>query len=109
MASLAQEIEIMRRRMTETATEDIAHTVRLAAEFERQDTALIDEVRSIIEASHNRRVALVQELEKLGRMIGRIPGPAPQSVRLMPRETVIDDPLQLFAPIGGDQVAVARR
>ena len=109
MANLAQEIESMRRRMTETATEDIAHVVRLAADFEKQDTALIDEVRSIIEASHNRRVALVHELEKLGRMIGRLPGPPPQSVRLMPHETVIDDPLQLFAPAGGDQVAVARR
>jgi len=28
---------------------------------------------------------------------------------LMPHETVIEDPLQLFAPAGGDQVAVARR
>ena len=109
MASLAQEIENMRRRMSETATEDIAHTVRLAAEFEKQDTALIDEVRSIIEASHNRRVALVKELEKLGRMIGRIPGPQLQPVRLQPQETIVGDPLQLFASVGGDQVAVARR
>ena len=107
MANLAQEIESMRRRMTETATEDIAHVVRLAADFEKQDTALIDEVRSIIEASHNRRVALVHELEKLGRMIGRIPHPQP--AKLMAHETVIEDPLQLFAPVGGDQVAVARR
>ncbi|OYW53151.1 MAG: hypothetical protein B7Y80_17465 [Hyphomicrobium sp. 32-62-53] len=109
MASLAQEIENMRRRMTETATDDMSHIVRLAADVEKQDTALLDEVRSIIEASHNRRVALVQELEKLGRMIGRIPGPPPQSVRLMPHETVIDDPLQLFAPASGNKGAIARR
>ena len=62
MPKLAEEIEQLRLRMTEDARANEIELTRLGAEIEKLETALIEQLRSVIQAHAHRRETFTAEL-----------------------------------------------
>ena len=62
MPNLTEEIEQLRQRMTEDARANEIELTRLGAEIENFETALIEQLRSVIQAHEHRRETFTAEL-----------------------------------------------
>ena len=62
MPNLTEEIEQLRQRMTEDARANEIELTRLGAEIENLETALIEQLRSVIQAHEHRRETFTAEL-----------------------------------------------
>ncbi len=64
MTKLTQEIEWLRQRMTEDARAGEVEMVRLAADMDRLQTGLLEQLRDTMQAYEQRREGLLAEMRK---------------------------------------------
>ena len=78
MSTLIEQIDAMRIRMNELATEEHGLVKTLGEALVGVDQRLLEEVRNVAAAHDARRGAILGELQLLARRMGALPGPREQ-------------------------------
>src|SRR5262245_47947905 len=98
MTNLIQQIEQMRTRMNELATDESARVRSLADALAGADQKLLQAVRNVAAEHEARRAAILKELQMLATRMLMLPRPPAESVTLL-ESTAQPEPASATEPV----------